>query len=491
MKKRLFALLMALVLVFSVSALAETAETTETAPADTLLATINGEEIRENNEILQSYYSSYLDSVDEGNAHRMEIVRMYSMDMALHVAIIMQRAKEIVTEEDLAAFTETARSEWAEIIDSYVTYYGNVTAESTEDEKAAARADVLADLEAQGWTEDLYIASYLESQTYTTFIEKELAKLGELPENAVSDADVQAAFDERVKEDQEVIGDSPMMYEYYPQFTGEDSYYIPEGYRGITHILLAVDQDLLEAWTDLKARLEEANTATESEDIATETTAEGETAETTEASAEPTATPEPVTQEMVDAAEQAILDSVADKLKEIRDKLAAGAVFEDLIAEYGTDSGMKQEQYLKNGYAVHKDSIMYDSRFTEAAAKLEKVGDVSDPVVTSFGVHLLHYLRDIPGGAIELTDALKDEIRSSLATENQEAAFNDLVEQWYNEANIVWADAGEEWKFDEAKIQAWAQESYAEAEETPAADAEATPAPEAEAEASSTPEVVE
>ena len=37
---------------------------------------------------------------------------------------------------------------------------------------------------------------------------------------------------------------------------------------------------------------------------------------------------------------------------------------------------------------------------------LEKVGDVSNPIVGQYGVHILQYLRDVPGGAVELTDEM-------------------------------------------------------------------------------------
>ena len=178
-----------------------------------------------------------------------------------------------------------------------------------------------------------------------------------------------------------------------------------------------------------------------------------------------------MTPEMVEAARQAILDSVKDTVDEINAKLEAGANFEDLILEYGTDPGMQSEENRTKGYAVHPSSIMFEQNFTAGAAALEKVGDVSDPIVSQFGVHILHYLRDIPGGAVELTDALKEELRADLKSEKVQAAFDALQEKWVAESEVVWTEAGEDWKIDEAALAA-EPESAEPAEETEAVPAE-------------------
>ena len=188
---------------------------------------------------------------------------------------------------------------------------------------------------------------------------------------------------------------------------------------------------------------------------------------------EPTAEPvEPVTQEMIDAAEQAILDSLKETLDEIASKYESGASFESLIAEYGTDPGMlstdAQSEYsggtpLKElfekygegmlgesaikGYMIHPESLMYDANFVKGAMSIDKVGDLSSPVVSQFGVHILKYLRDIPGGAVDLTDELREELHTALMQEK----FNVALDEWYAQANIVYTAEGEPWKLpDEA-----------------------------------------
>ena len=284
-------------------------------------------------------------------------------------------------------------------------------------------------------------------------------------DKTVTDEEVQAYFDDLVKDDKESYENDVGSYEFYSRYYGQPSYYTPEGYRGVTHILLKVDDELLNTWKDLSARLEEQKS-----DAQAETVAPAETAADAEPTAEPEPTEEPVTEEMVKAAEQAILDSVRPTVDEIKAKLAGGTSFDDLIKEYGQDPGMEDDATRAEGYAVHKDSILWDPAFTEAAMALEKIGDVGEPVVGQYGVHILHYLRDIPGGAVELTDEMKEEFRSTMLSEIQNEALNSALDQWMEEGNIVYTEAGEDWKLTDpapaASEEAPAEETDAAAEET-------------------------
>ena len=131
---------------------------------------------------------------------------------------------------------------------------------------------------------------------------------------------------------------------------------------------------------------------------------------------------------------------------------------------------MKDDATRAAGYSVHANSILYDPAFKDAAMALEKVGDISDPVVGQYGVHILQYLRDIPSGAVELTDEMKEEFRATILQEMITEAMHSAVDQWMEEADIVYTEAGEPWKVpaDEA--------DDAEAAEAPAEEAVETPA---------------
>lgn len=478
----------------------ETAEAGEEEPV--LLASVNGDEIWSNNEKMQklmddyiSYYAQYgYDLSDDPS------LRMAGLQWAIEDALYQQKAAELgvaaVTDEETAALTEEARANWNEIVDYYAQGFAGMTEESTDEEKAAARAEATAYIQNNfGYTEESFIQESLaDSQDVQLRKNVQKAVLGEIE---VTDDEVTAYFNGLVEADKAQYEGNIPMYEYYTKYNGTQSFYVPEGYRGIAHILLKVDQALLDSYTSLSAKLEEqkeaeaaaeeektdaAETAENTEapaenaETAEATEAPAENAETAEASeapaeaAEATAEPteEPVTQEMVDAARQAILDSVKDKVEEIRTKYEAGTPIAELIAQYGTDPGMlsaqaRQEYVDENsfadlyakygvemlgenaekGYAVHPESILYDPAFTEGAMKLEKIGELSDPVIGTYGVHLLHYTRDIPGGAVEMTDEIRAQMKEEALSEKETKAATAMMDEWLKNAEIIYTDEGQ------------------------------------------------
>jgi hypothetical protein len=137
--------------------------------------------------------------------------------------------------------------------------------------------------------------------------------------------------------------------------------------------------------------------------------------------------------EAVETAKAAVIESCREKLDEIYGRIENGESFETLIAEYNTDPGMSGDN-LKNGYAVHAETVVFMQEFTDGAfsGKMQKVGDVSDPVVTSYGVHILYYLKDIPGGAIEYTEEVKAAIVEYCVGIEQDA----LLRQWLSDYGV-------------------------------------------------------
>ena len=79
---------------------------------------------------------------------------------------------------------------------------------------------------------------------------------------------------------------------------------------------------------------------------------------------------------------------------------------------------------------------MWDPAFTQAAFSVEKVGDVAQPVVGSYGVHIVCYHRDVPSGAIELTEELKNNLRAELISTKEGELFNNTMAAWMEEAKI-------------------------------------------------------
>ena len=474
------ALLAAMILCLS-CALGETAETAE-ASEPVLLVTVNGEEITDANADLQelvNYYSSYYSSYgyDPTEASLQTIFKATGLDWAIESALYRQKAEKLgITElsaDEMAKLEADGKAEWEEAVAGIEQEMSNLTEESTEEEIAQARVNTLAYIESQyGYTEESYIQEYVDGYVQTELRKKiSAAEIGEI---TVSEQEIVDHFHELVEADRETYEGNVFMYEYYTNYMGETSYYIPEGYRGITHILLEVDPELMNTYTDLSARFEEqqaaatqestdaAKPAETAETAAEETTEEaaGEAAGTTEGAAvenaeaveeaveETTEVVETVTQEMVDAAKQAILDSVQPQIDEIMNKFNAGTPFADLIAEYGTDPGMEVEPNKSQGYMVHADSVLWDPAFISGAMTLEKVGDVSEPVLGSSGVHILFYLRDVPAGAVDMTEEIRNTLHDELLAEKEADANSAMVDRWIAEADIQYTEVGKQLKAD-------------------------------------------
>lgn len=480
MMKKLFAILLALSLLLSISAVFAEGETeaaaveTEAAADPVLLVTVYGKEITDQSPELLSlidnitaYYSQYgYDTSDPGFA---DYAKQFALQYLYEEMLLLNKAKELgmdtLSDEEKASITQQTTAEFEEEVEYYLTNYFGVTEETSQEDKDNARAQLLALFESDGYTLDAAIAQAEQME-----IENHVRASATAGVEA-SEKEIQDYFNALVEADKEASETDPAeyvqnreMYEtysaYYPGYFSP-SYYIPANYKGILHILLKPEDSLLENWKGLVARLEEGN---ETEEPTGETTAEA-----TDAPAE---TEEPVTEEMVEAARQAILDSLKVKIDDIQARLANGESFESLIAEYGEDEGMKNEEYLKNGYVVHPESILYAEPFTKAAAALEKVGDISEPVLTDFGVHILYYLRDVEPGPVELTDALKAELKSALDTALQDEAYDIALSNWTQEAetsgSIIWTEAGNAWISPEETGEAEDVEAVTDAEVTPA-----------------------
>lgn len=407
-------------------------EAQATANPKAVMATVNGSDVlREDIDLIYSNlvttYAQY--GYDTSDATFAAAMQAYAVEYAVQLKLMEQKAIENgfdqFTDEEKAEIEKTNAEEWASIVDMYVSYYGGVTEESTEDEKAAARVSVLAMLESMGYTE----AVLLENAMQNAKLDKVQAMMVEGAN--VTDEEVKALFDQYVAADESSYKDNVAMYEYMTQYYGQTAYYTPEGYRGITHILLDVDDDLLSNYQTLSAKLEEQQEAEEKDD-------EAEATDTPEA--DTTAEPEtPVTQADVDAAYKAIMDSVQPTIDEIKQKLADGVPFADLVAEYGTDPGMQQEPNKTNGYSVHMDSILWDPAFVKAAFSVDNVGDVAEPVVGNYGVHIVQYTRDVPAGAVEFTDELKSAMLEEALSQKESELFNTTMDAWMQEANVTYS----------------------------------------------------
>ena len=107
----------------------------------------------------------------------------------------------------------------------------------------------------------------------------------------------------------------------------------------------------------------------------------------------------------------------------LQQKLADGASFADLAQEYSIDT-VSAEEGGDLGYAGRG---VYNGAFEEALFALEE-GEVSEPVETSFGVHLIK-LEDVRRSDVPPLSEIEGQLRSELARERAEERFAEIRTQ--------------------------------------------------------------
>ena len=415
--------------------------TVDVPAADTLLCTVNGKEITYGDlqTYIQGIMSMYVNDYgyEADDPELISFCNQSGMLLAQQYIILDELGEELnvtFTGEEQAEIRENALTTWNEIISYYEAEAYGISEVSTDEEKSGARTGVLALLESMGYTEESFIADEIENAR-TQKIMSAVCK-----DITVTDTELDEYIASLVAADQEMYSGEDVSYYEMMQYYGYPTYYRPDGYRAVTHILLNVDETLMDTYSDLTARFEEQQEAEEPVEGTEEAVAEEAASETTVATEAPEAEEETVTAEQVEAARKAILDSVQSTVDEIMEKFNAGTPFADLIAEYGNDPGMQQEGATETGYNVAATSLMWDIPFRDGAMSIEQIGGVSEPVVGANGVHIIYYLKDVPGGPVELSAEEREEIRNEILGERQNELLDTTIEERMSAAVIVYTD---------------------------------------------------
>ena len=413
MYKKLVAVFM--VLIMGLSFLAGLAE----APAeDPVLATVDGKEIIKSQvdaEIVQMLNNQFIDDETQ-----YATVLQFMVNRELITKKIADLGFDQFTKDEEDAFLSEAQQQLDKAVETYADYYQSADSEKAREDAVQQAQDTFT---AQGVTVEL-IAQDVKNRAGLDRLNEYL-----LGGYEPSEEEVQSVFQEVGGIYKQQYENDIAQYEYMTQYGGQNIWFTPEGYRSVVHILLMADDALLENYKALNAAFEEQQQHQDSVPVENGT----------EPALQPTEEKKEVTQQMLDEARQAVLDSKKADIDQIYERLNRGESFVDLIKEYGEDPGMTVPSNLEEGYPVHAQSILYDPAFTAAAfsEKMQKVGDVSDPAVSTFGIHILHYLRDLPSG-LELTDAIRQEIEDYLTAKKQNEVFQQALTAWAQQEQIVY-----------------------------------------------------
>lgn len=432
--RKILALVLSLCMLLGAAAVAE--EAVVVVPeATTVVATLNGEEItwadvEMSYNTFVSQYGSYYDDA---------FLRAVALENAITERLLAMKAVELgleLTEEEAADLDAAAEAALNDAMSSYVAYaHPELTAESPEEEKAAALAEAMQYFMEMGTDLELVKADY---KHYALISKVETMMVQDV---TVTDEEVEAYYQSLVESDKALYENDIAAYvDYttqvdmmamYASMYGSASnmdypWYKPEGFRGVKHILLPVEETLMNTYTDLQARFEEQQSAEEGAEEAAE----------------------PVTAEMINAAKAAILSSLADKIEEINARIVEGVDFDELITIYGVDAdgnpsdpGMTAEPYKTTGYEVCAASSNYVPEFVEAAMSIAELGGVSAPYLSNYGIHIVKYVCDIPGGPIEMTAEQRAAKQAELLGAKQNEKYLETVQGWMAECEVTYTGA--------------------------------------------------
>lgn len=378
-------------------------------------------------------------------------IKQIVVDALVLQEVRKQKAAELgldqLTADEEATVAENAQKSYD---DAYEQVKSNVTTDGMSDEEITAAADkYMADNE-------ITLEKYAENAR-TTFIDNKLDEYI-YKDLTVTDDEIQAEFDSRVADDQASYEEDNTAIDTKIN-SGSTAYYYPEGYRYVKQVLVKFLDDDSTAISDVQKQISDVNSqiasfvtpAPTEEPEATEAPADATEAPTEEPTEEPTVDPEATPAPTMDptlpsqlseledklaAAQQTARDNIQAKVDEIYQKAMAGEDFDALIAEYGEDTGSENEPVKTYGYIISANTTRYVTAFKDAAMALANVGDISEPVESNYGMHIIKYAADIPAGAAEMTDYIKTSISDELMGNKQSEAKTAAEEEWKSAAKI-------------------------------------------------------
>ena len=89
--------------------------------------------------------------------------------------------------------------------------------------------------------------------------------------------------------------------------------------------------------------------------------------------------------------------------------------YDSLIRQYGQAAGADAGAEL----LFHPDSESWAPAFREQVMALEKPGELTGPFVTSLGIHMVLYVRDLPSGVHQLTEEEQQALAASALEHKQ------------------------------------------------------------------------
>ena len=297
-----------------------------------------------------------------------------------------------LTEADKKAIEAEADAAYASQLNYYAAFVaqpGMTQAEinaAAAEEGALSRDDIVEEL-----TEAWPVRKYREA------LVKDIA---------VTDEEVQAYYDELLTQQHTAYAQSAEEFE-YAHTDGNLIVYRPEGYRAVRNLLIPFDdEETADKAATLLDQIDQLDPTKDADKL-----------QALHAELDPLYAP------------------LEAKANEIIEKLKNGASFASLLDEYGRDEAMKSEPLHSQGYYISDDSFLFSTEFIEGSMLLEKPGDVSAPLRSPSGVHLVEYTAELPAGDVPLSEVV-DQVRAEALSIKQEDYYQQQTAEMLEKANV-------------------------------------------------------
>jgi len=384
--KKMLALLTALLLALGLCG--AYAENTDVQEDVVLASAYNGEitvklsEVKEEfDAMLQSYisyYAQYGYEMDEYDVEFQESVAQETIQLLLSQRIAERHAQQTgyeLTAEKEAEQKAQAEEALAQLRASYESY---IAVYGYEGEELTALVD--SELERAGYTYE----ALLESAKLASVLDH-LYVLG-TEGVTVTEEEAKADYEAKIAGLKETYDADPDSF-VNAYLSGEAPAYTPEGMRLLHCIYIALEAD-------------------------------GQTTEAEE------------------GADPATLTGLA-KANAVLAKIRAGESFDELMLLYNEDTSTPEQ--MEAGYPASEGCLLYGDEYIAAAMALEKIGDVSDVVVTDYGYFIIEYASDMTAGAPDF-EACKEQEMETALTDKQNEAYSAYIDGMLNDSGIIVED---------------------------------------------------
>ena len=301
-----------------------------------------------------------------------------------------------LTDDDLKQIDAQARQLYDDQLEYYTAFVGEdgmspeeiraAAMKYMEEEEHVTLESITEDLKADWPTENFY---------------QEIVK-----DVTVSEEDIQQYYKEQLAAQKENFTQYPEEFE-FAHTDGELILYVPEGYRAVRDLLLPFENEDDEAQaSDLLDQISQLDPQSDAERI-----------QALEAQLDPLYAP---------------LEATANQIAE---KLQSGESFLSLMDQYGKDEMMGSEPVRSEGYYINENSFLFSSEFIQGSLILDRPGQVSAPLRSPSGLHLVEYLRDVAPGDVPL-DQVRDAVKAEALEVRQQAYYDEQITVMLEEANV-------------------------------------------------------